>query len=353
MRNCDGRSRKRKRLHEEHWPSADRALWKRAFESGDVFDQKGAGAHLAPRTRSQLEYAYGRWIAHLAATDAHALRLTPFSRVTSIRVRGFATALLMSNSPRSTAIVLRCLRRASIILGAPLDLRWITAMASRLEAAVPPRSKHDRVRTSRELLSLGMKLMHLAEARRNTGCTLTIKDAQLYRDGLLIALLARVPLRRSNLAHLHLEGNLHRVGGEWIICLSADATKNGREYEAFLGQLSSEVDHFLRTFRPMFYNAEKHSALWPSIKGVPLTGNAIYDLIVRRTKAHFGQAVNPHLFRDGAATFWALETPRTIEGASALLGHSNLRTLKHYNQARSVAAGRRLAALLEQRETHH
>ena len=77
-----------------------------------------------------------------------------------------------------------------------------------------------------------------------------------------------------------------------------------------------------------------------------MTGNAIYDAICRRTAAHFGRPVNPHLFRDGAATFWALEAPAIIEGASALLGHSDLKTFKHYNQARSVAAGRRLAALL-------
>jgi integrase len=83
---------------------------------------------------------------------------------------------------------------------------------------------------------------------------------------------------------------------------------------------------------------------------VPLTGNAVYDLIIRRTKAHFGQAVHPHVFRDSAATLWAVETPAIIEGASALLGHSDPKTLRHYNQARSVAAGRRLAALLRERE---
>ena len=102
-------------------------------------------------------------------------------------------------------------------------------------------------------------------------------------------------------------------------------------------------------FRPLFRNSFGHSGLWPSIKGIPLTGNAIYDLIIRRTKAHFGQAVNPHLFRDGAATLWALETPELIEGASALLGHSDLKTFRYYNQARSVVAGRRLAALLREK----
>jgi site-specific recombinase XerD len=68
------------------------------------------------------------------------------------------------------------------------------------------------------------------------------------------------------------------------------------------------------------------------VKGSPLSGDAIYDVIIRRTAAHFGRAVNAHLFRDGAATFWAIAAPAKIEGASALLGHSDVRTMKFYNQ---------------------
>jgi integrase len=80
-----------------------------------------------------------------------------------------------------------------------------------------------------------------------------------------------------------------------------------------------------------------------------MTGNAIYDAICRRTKAYFGRSVNPHLFRDGAATFFALNAPESIGSASALLGHAHPKTLKHYNQAGSIMAGRRLARVLQKR----
>ena len=346
MRKDDGRSRKRKRLLECDWPSADRSLWQTAFVSADVFDENGAGVHFASQTRFCLQYAYGRWLAHLSETEPEALALAPAARVTPARVRTFADALGKTNTPRSTAATLRHFRHALRIVGVPDHFRWIAAIASRLEATCPARSKHHKVRTSDELFSLGLALMDEAEA---TSGKPNIIDAQLYRDGLAIALLAVLPLRRSNLANLSIGRNLLQVGSDWVICLSSAETKNRREYEASLGPLSRRLDQFLDVFRPVFHNASKHSALWPSIKGVPLTGNAVYDLIIRRTKAHFGQAVNPHLFRDGAATFWALETPEIIGGASALLGHSDPSTLKHYNQARSVAAGRRLASLLRNR----
>lgn len=346
MRNNDGRSRKRKRLLEQDWPEADRTIWQTAFVFGDVFEKDGAGVHLSAPTRYNLRYAYGRWLAHLAGTQAPALALEPVARVTPARVRAFADALATTNTPRSTAATLRHFRHALRILGAHNDFTWIAAIACRLKATYPARSKHHRVKTSDELFSLGLALMDQAEAGRNGSRKPTIKDAQLYRDGLAIALLAVVPLRRSNLAQLSIGRNLLQAGAEWVICLSADETKSRREYEASLGSVSPRVDHFLQVFRPVFHNATKHPALWPSTKGVPLTGNAVYDLIIRRTRAHFGQAVNPHLFRDGAATLWALQAPAVIEGASALLGHSDVKMMRYYNQARSIAAGRQLAAII-------
>src|SRR4051794_8031759 len=142
MRICDGRSRKRKRLIEDDWPSSDRLLWTTAFVSGDLF-QRGAGAHLAPKTRFGLTYWYGRWLAHLTASDPQSLLLTPFSRITPARVRTFADELGKTNSPRSVGGGLRQLRQVMIILGSADDLAWIKAAASRLEVSSPRRSKHN------------------------------------------------------------------------------------------------------------------------------------------------------------------------------------------------------------------
>src|SRR3712207_8473864 len=54
------------------------------------------------------------------------------------------------------------------------------------------------------------------------------------------------------------------------------------------------------------------------------------------------EPVNLHLFRDGAATFWALNDPRRVTAVSGLLGHEPRINERHYNQANGISAGRKL-----------
>ena len=69
--------------------------------------------------------------------------------------------------------------------------------------------------------------------------------------------------------------------------------------------------------------------------------NGIYDRIVARTREGLGQPINPHLFRDCAATSVAIDDPAHIGIASRLLGHRSGSTVeRYYNQARGVEASR-------------
>jgi hypothetical protein len=55
--------------------------------------------------------------------------------------------------------------------------------------------------------------------------------------------------------------------------------------------------------------------------------------------------INPHLFRDCAATTIATEDPGHIGIASRLLGHASIRTTdRHYRQANSINASRHYEA---------
>ena len=54
-----------------------------------------------------------------------------------------------------------------------------------------------------------------------------------------------------------------------------------------------------------------------------------------------GKSLNPHLFRDCAATSVALEDPEHVRIIASILGHSSLSTAeKYYNQAHTLEAGR-------------
>ena len=82
-------------------------------------------------------------------------------------------------------------------------------------------------------------------------------------------------------------------------------------------------------------------------KGGPLTDKAIYRIITERTRAAFGQPVNPHLFRSCAATTIVILDPGRIGLAADLLDHASLATTHaHYIKARSIQACRLYAKAL-------
>jgi integrase/recombinase XerD len=242
---------------------------------------------------------------------------------------------------------LRWLRGALRLLAPDRDWAWLLTIAKRIEARAEPRSKRHRLRTSDELFALGVQLMQEGAAAHEASGRVTTEAALTYRDGLIIALLAVAPMRRRNLASLTLGQHLQRVGGSWTVVLKASETKNGRPLEHPLPEgLGRALERYLERFRPVLFGSAEHRGLWASAKGVPLSGNAIYDAVCRRTMEAFGQPVNLHLFRDGAATFWALRDPTQVTGVSGLLGHEPRMTERHYNQANGISAGRKLADTL-------
>ena len=77
-----------------------------------------------------------------------------------------------------------------------------------------------------------------------------------------------------------------------------------------------------------------------------------YDRIRQLTAAAFGAAVNPHLFRDAAATSLAIQDPAQVRIAAQILGHASFATTeRHYNLARSLDAGQAWLATLDQLRT--
>jgi len=158
-------------------------------------------------------------------------------------------------------------------------------------------------------------------------------------------------MRRRNLAGLTLGQSVLREGESWTVVLQESETKNGEALDSTLPpELGRAVDRYLEHFRPVLFGSGEHRGLWASAKGVPLTGNAAYDAVCRRTKAAFGKPVNLHLFRDGAATFWATRNTAQVRGVSALLGHQPRTTERHYNQASGISAGRKLAEVLSRHQ---
>ena len=195
--------------------------------------------------------------------------------------------------------------------------------------------------TSEQLYSLGIELMDKADTSESTRKA----DAFQYRDGLIIALLAVIPLRRRTLAALRIGENLVQCGDLWALDIPAQDTKTRRALDYPLPtQLSARIDVYLQRFRNRIPGAAAHAGLWPSNLTHPMTGGAIYDAVRRRTAKAFGFEINLHRFRHAAATFWSIRDPKNVRGAKDLLGQSSFGTTeKHYIMAQSRLAGRALA----------
>jgi integrase len=221
------------------------------------------------------------------------------------------------------------------------DVSWLLPIAKRLAAQAAPRPARLHLVTSDQLYALGMELMDGAKQLD----PVHKGGAFQYRDGLIIALLALVPLRRRTLAALRLGEHLLKSGDLWVLEIPAKDTKTKRPLDYLLSaHLSARIDRYLTHFRDAIPGAAKHAGLWPSNWGRPMADGAIYDRVRQRTCEGFGFPVNLHRFRHAAATFWSISDPKNVRGAKDLLGHSSFGTTeKHYVMAQSRLAGRALA----------
>lgn len=167
-------------------------------------------------------------------------------------------------------------------------------------------------------------------------------------------MLALVPLRRGNLASLTLGATLIQVGEGWQVAIPAEASKNHDPLDfPWPEVLNAALRTYLEVHRPQLsgqvhrWTAAIGGRLWVSSHGSPLTEMAIYDVIRKRTAAAFGEPINPHLFRDEAATAMAIHDPSHVRVAAPLLGHRCLTTTeRYYQQAQSVEASRAHAKLI-------
>ena len=254
---------------------------------------------------------------------------------------------------------------------APLTVRsYVTNLLTAAEAMAPERSfadlrnatrslwrwakpadKRTRLVPAGELSALGYDLMAEADRRK-----LGSRPATLHQDGLMIALLAARPLRRRNLASIELGRHLERQGEEYWLSFPAQEMKNRRALEFPLPRnLAVPLERHLVVYRPLLllkargrWRRDGGEALWISAHGGPLGAKQVHERIVARTQARFGHPVNPHMFRDAAATSIAIEDPAHVGIVAAILGHANPQTAERfYNQAGSLEAGRRLQAVIQ------
>jgi integrase len=190
--------------------------------------------------------------------------------------------------------------------------------------------------------------MNRAIANGDAAKNMAMAHALDYRNGLIIALLALIPLRRRTVAALRVGKHLVKSGDLWALDIPAVDTKTKRPLEYPIStELSRRVDLYLNRFRSRFPGAGMHDYLWASSRG-PMHDRGIYAAVRQCTREALGFPVNLHRFRHAAATFWSIRDPANVRGVKDLLGHASFAPEeKHYIMGQSRLAGRALARAVD------
>lgn len=330
------------------WPVADKRLCEAAFAPAkDVFDDAGPGAHLADRSIAQLRYTYGKFLFFLAAERAELLESTPVDRVTAKTIEAFVKWQPASCGAVTVSIYLYHLWIALKCLCPQKEWLWLLGLSKRVKARGKAKPERHHLITSEILYALGIELMEWAQSCGKLATSGRIQAA--FRDGLIIALLAAVPLRRRTLEALRVGKSLLRSGSQWELEIPAGDVKTRRSLDYSLSpELSRWIDLYVNEIRARTPSASGHDFLWVSSRGRRFRGGSIYNAVRRRTRKAFGFPVNLHRFRSAAGTFWSVRDPKNVCGVKDLLGHADFRTTeKYYIMAQSRVAGRTLSRIVD------
>lgn len=335
------------------WPMDDGRAWHAAVVGGGLFEEiEGRLARYSEQRLKVLADAYGRWIGYLKTSitdgalssglahveDADALSgfLQELQAVAPCTARGYLTDLLtVCNGLRPNA--------SFTLLHRAVRHSWRTAK--------PASSKIERMVPARDLFQLGFKLMHEAAT-----LSTPLKRAGRYRDGLMIAMLISAPVRIESFVAMKIDEQLVWDGTRYRLCFRPAQVKTRRYLEFPLPlELNDPIRTWLEAHRPVclaregrWHRNDGGAALWISESGASFArASHVRERIQRMTLTRLNRRINPHLFRDIAATSIASEIPQDVGITKIVLGHSDLRSgQRFYNQARSIGAATKLQDVL-------
>jgi integrase len=309
---------------------------------GDILDGTvGPGFHWKNETREKYRKGYGRWLTFLIVNGLFCAQEVPQERVTPDRVAQYIEELQAQDVGSWTLWGRLAELLAAIKAIAPdKDFSWLRRIVRYYENnTVDRRNKHARLQPADRILSWSINQMD--EITKDP----PLRDAAgKFRDALVVGFLACCPIRLGNLVQMQIDQHLIRSKDGYRIRFTAEETKTGHPISAPVADsLTEYFDRYFEEHRPELLLGGESSSVWITRYSTPMRTNNMYAAITRTTERAFGTAINPHLFRDCAATFVALEDPDHIGIAAPILGHIDPRaTEKHYIQANQIAAGRRI-----------
>jgi integrase len=247
------------------------------------------------------------------------------------------------------------LLRMGSLLASDRDWTWLREIACDRELEAKPKPRFDRIVTSERLVEAGLGLIRAAcqnpRLRR-------YRRATLIRNGLMVALLAHMPIRLKNFVDLKLGTSFKRIGDRWWIVLGRGETKSKVADERPVPRyLNQAIATYLTFARPVllghreFVMGEEDGngaardmltgSLWVGATGLPLGYSGVERTIMDSTRQTIGRAISPHNFRRNGATTARFRAGSEPNLASGLLHHRDRNVTENYNLASSFEAALR------------
>jgi integrase/recombinase XerD len=341
------------------WPDQDRRLWQAATEEGRYFQKAGKASSWAEPTKRQVQKGYAKWLWYLHNSGALDRLTLPSERICEDHLRGYL-AELERQGLASVTIASRItdLTEALRVMEPKADLTLLRDLCARLNArAVPSRKKAERIRPPSEIWEAAAAEMW---SIRSEGI-LSIQSASRYRDAMSVGFLIWSPIRLSNLQSLTIGETITFAGDLWRCSFVAHQMKDKTPLDFYLPQdeeYRALMQLYLRRYRqhllrqpelPIDAPLPSSGPLWVSTRGHAMSGQSLYYGCKRCTKAVLGAAINPHLFRDCAASALTADKPEYVLAAARILNHNQLSTtLTHYEHASMIQAASRLHDVIGQ-----
>ena len=333
-------TRKRITLYPSEWPEIDQRLWQAANNSGGFLEPDGKAAHWRDKTRTGIAKRYGLWLGYLATTDQLNPNKSPCLRANEAALTSFVYWLqAKGNASVTVASVISNLNEALRVMEPDQDRKSIKELNITLQARRKPvRVKHTKILHPDDLLSGAQAFLEGFPKRKFLN---ELSRAAKYRDGLAIAFLTCRPIRLKNFTETVLGKHLIRNGARWHCQYEAHEMKDHRPLDfSFPDRLIPHLETYLDQYRPILLKGNTFPNLWISSRGAPLSEQTLYCNTCSLTEELFGHSINPHLFRDCAASALATDDPEHILAIARILGHSSITTTtRHYNQSQMTAAG--------------
>lgn len=342
----------RHQLKFEWWPKLDQLAWKACTALGDILEPGAPASRWTQTTQRNVCKAYGRWLTWLIDNGMLDSATAPEQRVTPESVAGYVAKLRTQILSTTVFSYIELLALAVSAMAPEVKWEWLWDIVGRLKSvAVPSNRKCGRIVPARNLVAFGLRLMNDADEAYGLPAS---KRALAFRNGLMIALLAARPFRLRNFTSIEIGNHLFKQGSAYYLRFKSAELKTRRTRQdievPFPVGLVCYLVRYLDVYRPVLLAQTQVTAstepaervvagLWISSEGCRMAETSVHARIVELTAAEFGKPINPHLFRDCAATSIAEEDPEHARIIMTILGHTNLATSdRHYNQATSAKA---------------